>query len=317
MDIKTFIYRLKYRYGKHLPLTVPVDVSLELSSICNMGCSYCYHSNPKELPFTLGHMPLEIAKKIIRESAAIGVNSIKFNWKGEGTLHPDYRNILTMAKGFASGSTFIDRLANSNFKISPKRRDDIFEGLAQLTKVKISYDSFDEKVFQAQRTGGIHSLTTKNIDLFYNHKARIKSETKMVIQAVRTSLNANEDIKGICKKRWPEAQVSIRDMVAGRVDNDLDSMELKERSIERQSCQQAHVRLIFNKGGIAFPCCPDVAEKLGIGSIERLSVYQLFNALPVKWLRQDLKTGEAFKRNTCKNCSSFESYKNYKPVWNS
>ena len=38
---KYFAYRLKYHYGKLLRLRTPVDVSLELSSQCNMACGYC------------------------------------------------------------------------------------------------------------------------------------------------------------------------------------------------------------------------------------------------------------------------------------
>jgi len=290
MNIQKFIYRFKYRFGKSLPLTTPVDVSLELSSICSMKCSYCYHSDPKNLPFTLGHMPIKIAEKIIKESAEIGVNSIKFNWKGEGTLHPEYRRILDLAKSLSGGATFIDRIANSNFKIPPRRRFEVFEALSTLTKVKISYDSFNKNVFETQRAGGNHTLTTDNIDLFYNHRARIKSETKLVIQAVRTKLNKDEDIKAIANKRWPEAEVSIRDMVAGRVESDLETMEMKSRPKARQSCQQAHVRLIFNKEGVAFPCCPDVSEVLAIGDIRRATLKQIFNTLGIKWLRRDLKS---------------------------
>jgi hypothetical protein len=37
-SLNHFKYRFKYRYGKHLPLIKPVDVSLELSSFCNMSC---------------------------------------------------------------------------------------------------------------------------------------------------------------------------------------------------------------------------------------------------------------------------------------
>src|SRR3990167_7921891 len=34
-------YRFKYLFGQYLPLSAPVDISLELSSLCNMHCSYC------------------------------------------------------------------------------------------------------------------------------------------------------------------------------------------------------------------------------------------------------------------------------------
>lgn len=284
-----------------------------------MGCSYCYHSDKKNLPFKQGFMSKSTAFEIVKQSASLGVSSIKFNWKGESTLNPHYRLITEYAKSLAGGRTFIDRLANSNFKIIPQKREDVFHGLAALTKVKVSYDSFRKDVFEKQRSGGDHDLTTQNIDLFYNHPARIKSETQLVIQAVRTKLNADEDLKWEIKYRWPDADVSIRDMVAGRVESEkVGQMEARKRDVNnRQSCIQAHVRVIFNHEGVAHPCCPDVKEDLYIGDIRKESLHEIFNGEIARSLRADLKNGQAFADNPCRNCSSFESYKGYKQPWGS
>lgn len=313
-----FLYRFKYRYAKHLNLDAPVDISLELSSKCNLACGYCYHSDPKNLPFDRGLMDKKTAYAIIYEAAYLGVNSLKFNYRGESTLHPDYTRITKLAKVLAKGSTFIDRLANSNFQIAPAIRDDRFEGLANLTKVKISYDSFIPEVFENQRNKGKHSLITENIDLFYNHPARIKSETRMVIQAVRTTRNKDEDIEGQAKKRWPEATISIRDMVAGRVEKDVSKLEHRTRDFSnRQSCLQAHNRMIIHHDGKVGPCCPAIKNDLLIGQFPEQSLYDIFNGLAAKKLRTELKNKTAFHLNPCKTCSSFESFKGFKPSWDS
>lgn len=313
-----FLYRFKYRFAKQLKLKVPVDISLELSSKCNLACGYCYHSDPKSLPFERGLMNKETAYRAIYEAAQLGVNSLKFNYRGESTLHPDYTRITKLAKTLASGSTFIDRLANTNFQISPTIRDDRFEGLANLTKVKISYDSFIADVFENQRHKGKHSLITENIDMFYNHPSRIKSETIMVIQAVRTLKNKDEDIEGQAKKRWPEAQISIRDMVAGRVEKDVSNFEHRKRDFSnRQSCLQAHNRMIIHHDGRVGPCCPAIKNDLIIGTFPNQSLYSIFNGLPAKKLREELLNKTAFHMNPCRTCSSFESFKGFKPSWDS
>jgi sulfatase maturation enzyme AslB (radical SAM superfamily) len=320
MDLLYKYYRAKYKFGQYLPLKKPVDISLELASNCNMACNYCYHSDLSTLPFKRKIMRYETAHEIINDAANIGVHSIKLNWRGEGTLNPNYREITELIKHLAHGTTFIDRLANSNFKIHPSRRANVFEGLANLTKVKVSYDSFSKDVFNKQRAGGDHDLTTENIDLFYNLPSRIKSETQLVIQAVRTNLNKDEDIEHLSKKRWPEAEISIRDMVAGRVESEkADELEAVKRDVNnRQPCKQAFVRLIYNYDGKAMPCCPNIDESLALGRSDCNSVKQIFNGDLAKILRKQLKSGKAFKNfDACKNCSSFESYKGYKAPWNS
>jgi len=308
-------YRLKYRFAPYLKLEKPVDVSLELASECNQRCSYCYHASQETLPFKKGYMDLNTAKLIIAESAVLKVPSLKLNYRGESTLNPNFKEITQFAKDHADKNTFIERITNSNFKFQTSR-EDIFEGLCNQTKVKVSFDSFIPEVMETQRTGSIHSLIMKNIDYFYNHPKR--KNTELVIQAVRTKLNKDEDIIGQANKRWPEALVSIRDMVGGRVDKDLESLEDRKRDFkERQSCLQAHNRLVFDWKGNAQVCCVDIKSELQLGNIHDRSLYGLFNSDKAKQLRKSLLDKSAFSLEPCKSCSSWESFKGYKHPWGS
>lgn len=307
-------YRERYLNAPKLSLTAPVDISLELSSLCSMACSYCYHADKKNLPFKQRIMEPFLIKKILREGAELGVNSVKFNWRGESTMNPFFCGATSLAKQLSSGSTFIDRITNSNFKFDTSR-DDIFQGLCHQTKVKVSYDSFIPEVFETQRYQGDHALTTANLDRFYNWPGR---NNILVIQAVRTQRNKDEDIEGQAKKRWPSAMVSIRDMVEGRVNKDLSALKNKERDHSaRQTCIQAHARLIFDWNGEAVPCCPDIKQGLKLGSIREKSMKEIFNSQEASRLRSDLLTGKAFEKDPCKNCSSFETFAGYKPAFDS
>lgn len=313
--IKEKIYRMRYIYGPQLRHRRPVDVSLELCSSCNQRCGYCYHSDQSNLPFKKGLMETHLASMIIDQCADLAVNSIKFNYRGESTIHPDFERLTFQAKILSdkATSTFIDRITNSNFKFDTNK-ESIFEGLSHQTKVKVSFDSFIPSVMEAQRAGSIHKLCMANINKFYNHPSRIKSETKIVIQAVRTLLNKDEDISGEVKRRWPEASVSIRDMVAGRVDKDLSALEHTQRDTsERQTCIQAHSRIIVAHDGKVQVCCPDISSKLIIGDASKETIYDIWNSEKARKIRKDLLNKTAFVNEPCKSCSSYESYKGYRP----
>lgn len=314
--LRFWAYRYEYVKAPKLKHTKPVDVSLELASECNQKCSYCYHADQDKLPFKKGFMALNTAKLIIAQAADLKVPSIKMNWKGESTLNPHFKEITEFAKEHAEGSTFMERLTNSNFKFN-NAREDIFEGLCNQTKVKISFDSFVPGVMETQRAGSFYNLALKNIDKFYNYPKR--KDTEIVIQAVITKLNKNEDIEAEVKKRWPEAKVSIRDMVSGRVENEfVAKVEKRKRDTDnRQSCIQAHARLIFNWDGVAFPCCVDITESMPLGDIKTTDLYKIFNSHAALELRKALLDKSAFNCGACKGCASFESYKGFKPSWTS
>ena len=314
MDLGYWFYRFKYRYARELNLSKPVDVSLELSSSCNQNCSYCYHSDQKNLPFKKGLMRTSLALKVIHEAAEIGVNSLKMNYRGESTLHPDFELITREAKRHAFGLTFIDRITNSNFKFN-NNNTSVFRGLANQTKVKVSMDSFVPGVMHNQRAGSNLELCLKNIDKFYWWPKR---ETELVIQAVRTQLNKDEDIAGECEKRWPGVKVNINDMVTGRVEKDLSKYTVKELDpSQRQSCVQAHARLIVNWDGNVTVCCPDLASKLVVGDSNKDRIDFIWKSNKAMEIRKSLLNKKAFEKDPCKTCPSHESYAGFKGKWES
>ena len=135
-----------------------------------------------------------------------------------------------------------------------------------------------------------------------------------MIQAVRTQRNKDEDFEGEIKKRWPSASLSVRDVVEGRLNKDIGEILVKKRDADnRQSCLQAHVRLIFDTLGRASPCCPDIKNELVVGNIHEQSLFDIFNSQYAKTLRAELKSGKAFEKDPCKNCSSHETFKGFKP----
>ena len=259
-------------------------------------------------------MKLDVAKLIIDQAAQMGVNSLKFNWRGESTLNPHFEEITAYAKSLAHGPVFIDRITNSNFNFSGKRRFDILDALKNQTKVKVSLDSLNRNVMQEQRKGSDFQLIINNIDHFYLTQAE---NTELVIQAVRTKLNKDEDFN-LFKTRWPGATVSVRDVVEGRHNEKIQEYAIRHRDNSlRSPCKQAFVRLVFDTYGFAYPCCVDWKNQNKIGHIYAGGLKGIFNSIQAKELRTALKNKTAFNNDPCKNCSSYESYKGFKANWNS
>jgi len=210
-------YRAEYNNSPNIIHTRPVDIALELSSLCNLRCPYCYHADENGVPFVKGMMNEVTGYKIINQAYELGVYSIKFNWRGESTLSPHFLKFIRLAYNLsqAQKGPFIDRISNTNFNFIHDR-DDIFEGLSMLSKLKVSIDSMQKEVYETQRARGNFELVCKNIDKFYHEYS---DNTDIVLQAVRTNLNKDEDLEYEFKNRWPNASVSIRDCVDNRTVN--------------------------------------------------------------------------------------------------
>ena len=119
------------------------------------------------------------------------------------------------------------------------------------------------------------------------------------------------------KKYWPSASLSVRDVVTGRSEKNYDDLLVKGKIADRIPCKQAFVRLIFAWDGKCSPCCPNIGMDICLGDIHQSTVKQIFNSFAAWKLREELKSGVAFKKNPCENCSSHESYAGYKPNFKS
>jgi radical SAM protein with 4Fe4S-binding SPASM domain len=259
-------------------------------------------------------MDSTLANSILEQGEKLGVHSFKTNYRGESTLNPAFEIITRRAKQLASGSTYIDRITNSNFNFK-NENDSIFSGLGNQTKVKVSFDSFIKDVYLKQRNGSNYDRVLKNIDKFYNLPGR---SNILVIQSVRTLANKDEDLEGEIKKRWPEALISIRDVVEGRVNKDLSNTVIKKRDKNnRQACRQAFARLMINWDGTVQMCCPDIKSKLIIGDANFDFIKDIWQSKKAIDIRQSLKNKTAFKKDPCLKCSSFESFGGYKAPFNS
>jgi MoaA/NifB/PqqE/SkfB family radical SAM enzyme len=80
-----------YRRAKEFdPGEIPLSVTCELVSTCNLGCSMCYTITPEFQNTATGAqrmLPWPVVKSVIDEAAALGVPSMLFSWRGESTLY--------------------------------------------------------------------------------------------------------------------------------------------------------------------------------------------------------------------------------------
>ncbi len=88
------------RYG-------PPRLSVELTDICNLHCSYCLRDDEALYRKSPNYFPLELFKRVVHEAReAVGITGVSFTG-GEPSLHPQFADLLAAAQSQSLKISFV------------------------------------------------------------------------------------------------------------------------------------------------------------------------------------------------------------------
>lgn len=306
---------------------VPLNIDLELASTCNLRCPFCFIPDPKFETFISQKaddgkplrrlMPKDVAFKIIDEAFQIGVPALKFNWRGESTLHPHYSEIVEYARlkkrkiypedprdPLASIEVrgFIELLANTNANCSGKS----LGGLMATTKCMISLDSMVPETYVQMRVGGDLEKAKDTITTLAE-----LGHPNLWVRRVLSKANQGEDFFALVKAQWGDAVKVSEHHCFDR--NEKQSHEISgcdhDEFQHRRYCVYPSQRLVITSAGMAYPCCIDLHETMPVGDTRKQGLLEIWNGKPMQELRENLKTKNVKAwSETCRNCQSWMSY---------
>ncbi len=310
---------------------IPLNIDIELASTCNLACPFCFWGESDFNTQMMGPaadgrtkkrlMPTELALKIIDEAAALGVPALKFNWRGESTMHPDYSKILRyaadktefylfpdqhaidMVETFSSSGyhqkAFFDLLVNTNANC----KDHAIDGLMAATKVMVSLDSCVPETYAKMRVGG---TLPRAFDVIRELLRR--QHPNLWIRRVITKENAHERFAEDVHAIFGGTGYKVSEHHC--VDRSTDSSHQTNNPdrYERTYCGYPSQRLMVASDGTVFPCCVDYNAEMPMGNVQKESLLEIWNGETFKTLRADLRAG-VFRSAACKSCTSWMSYK--------
>jgi len=247
-----------------------LHLDLETSSICNFSCSMC--PRPKEN----GTMTLEDIKRIIKEFADQGGETIKPFWRGEPTLDKRMPKILKYAKECG-----LKTMLNTNGSFP---HDNALEIAKYTDWISFSIDS------QHDNYKFLHNIPTFS---------KISKDIYCEIQ----SCNKELDIVAFCEIWNIPYKV---DLPTKRSDTDNESEVITG---ERKYCKFPDWRLVVAWNGDCLPCCTMWGRSYTLGNVYEDSLTDIFNGDMANKLRENLKKN-AFNSKECLNCVSRSAYVN-------
>jgi radical SAM protein with 4Fe4S-binding SPASM domain len=297
---------------------IPLNVDLELASVCNLECPFCFIADKKfdemiRQPSADGKsrrrlMPTELAMRVIDQAADIGVPALKFNWRGESTLHPDYSQIIKYASDQDTDSdlcpccdgtkpAFHELLVNTNANCPDKSLD----GLMAATKVMVSLDSLVPETYAKMRVGGKLERAKEVIKELIQRK-----HPNLWVRRVITKENREEPFKRMVLDTFGQYPHVSEHHVFDRNEADRHSSDY-QHDLKRTYCGYPSQRIVVSSSGLCYPCCIDLHEAMPVGDINRQSLGDIWNGAAMGNLRAELRQ-DHFRSSACQTCQSWMAY---------
>ena len=143
-------------------LDYPPSVQIEITSVCNYRCIFCYqtdnHFNKKSNKF-MGHMELNVFKRIIDELES-QVEFITLASRGEPLLSKSFVEMINYTK-----NKFLGLKINTNASLLNDQKSYAILD-SNVSTLVISADAADEKNYPKYRVNGNFKNIIKNIENF-------------------------------------------------------------------------------------------------------------------------------------------------------
>lgn len=285
----------------------PTHLDIEISSACNLKCPTCntvYLDDPSFKKYKDGRlsdafMTFDLFKQIIDEASKYEhFFSIKLNYRGESTLHPDIINMIEYAKE----KKVLDIMLNSNGNYDVSLTREMIE--AGLTWLSISLDAlYPETYKQIRINGDYFKAYSVALDM-----CRFLTRANLQVSFVLQKKNQNEKDHFVeFWKNMPVHKIVISDFYnPGELIKNENLFSIGNRmKYDKFTCPQLWQRLVVFNDGRIFPCCHSFmgSEEMHLGQFPVISLYNAWNSEKAKNLRCIHSSGEYYKIKTCSVCA--------------
>ncbi len=270
----------------------PLLVDLELSTVCNLNCRFCYTSSKEyKEKVKAEFMDFGLFKKIIDEIGG-KVFAVRLSLRGEPTINPDFVKAIKYAKDH--GIKEVSTLTNGS-KLTPAFFEQIM--YAGIDWITLSFDGIGgeyEKNRAPLEFDFIYAQLEK-IKEIKKRENRVKPVIK--IQSIWPAISANP-------QEYYETMSKVCDLVAFNplIDFERKNIEITEFE-ENFSCPQLYQRLVIGANGLVMLCANDEQGECIVGDANKETVYSVWHGSKINAAREIHMHKDGFKKILiCRKC---------------
>ena len=303
-----------------LPLDTPFSVHIDVCSLCNFTCTFCFQNDKKgmkESGVNWGMMDLSTFKSCVDDLKKFPrkIKKIKIGNHGEPTMHPNLPEMIAYARQ-SNVADLIEIFTNGS-KLNPKLNQALID--AGLQRMNISVEGLTAESYK--RVAGYNIDYDKFIfnirDLYDRKDDSLSLYIKVVDHAVvkseegRPTIDLTDDEKQYFFKTFGEIsdEMSIENVVpqwAETDQNELTDVGMYGQEITnlKDVCPFPFMYLHINSDGSVAGCTLDWARKVLVGDKQKHDLYEIWNGELMRDLRVKMLQGKRSEIPMCATCNA-------------
>lgn len=295
-------YRREWdRRGEQLDeCDAPLHLDIETTATCDLKCGsnlknpdgFCQIWTHEHLrkegfknnKFKPGMIAPEDFYKLIHDASNNNVQSVKLNYRGEPSLHPNIAEFVRKA----AFEGFIDIMMNTNGNGGARRDPEIFRRIvkAGITNLMFSVDACTQEVYTKQRVQGNWNILLNSVRsaVLARDMGLCADDCRIRVSAVRTRLNKDQIDSGQFEEFWLDkigadwASISECYFPAG-LQHDWQAATWAQMFPSEFQCADPFRRMVVTWDLEAtLPCCQGFTKGVNGGEVYSRSIVDAWNS---------------------------------------
>jgi radical SAM protein with 4Fe4S-binding SPASM domain len=305
-------YQLARWTKKSIQWGMPVSISFEPTTSCNLRCPEC-PSGLRAFSRPTGMLKKDFFRETI-DQVAKDLTYLVFYFQGEPYLNPDFLNMVQYA---ASKKIYTATSTNAHYLNDANAKRTVESGLDRLI---ISIDGTTQEVYQQYRVGGKLHKVLEGASNIVRWKKELKSKTPFIIfqfLVVRHNEHQIEDVHrlateiGVDQVRLKTAQVYDYEHDPNKLIPTLAKYsrykrdakgKMKFKGNNENHCWRLWHDPVITWDGAVAPCCFDKDAQHKLGNLKEQSFKEVWNNKAYKDFRSKVLQSRS-NIDICANCS--------------
>jgi len=298
-------------WGKMNHRGMPVSISIEPTTSCNLRCPEC-PSGLRSFTRPTGMMKKELFESVVNQLAP-SLSYLIFYFQGEPYLHP---HLLEMVRFASQKRIYTATSTNAHYLNDEAAKETVESGLDRLI---ISLDGTTQEAYQSYRIGGKIEKVIDGTTNILRWKKELKSMTPHVIfqfLVVRHNEHQIDEVKKLAKELGVD-EVKLKTAQIYNFENgsDLIPVNQKYSRYERNrngkyslknallnECWKMWHSCVVTWDGKVVPCCFDKDAHFVLGDLNHHTFEEIWRGEKYNQFRESLFTSRS-EIEMCRNCT--------------